>query len=390
MIVTLIVAGIVVLLAGGGGVYWALRPTTDEPTPGPTHAGQGANAACGYKLAYLGVLTGSNAADGTMVRDSAALALEAYNSQHGSCTTQLVSFDTNTTEPAKVAQQIVDDDKILGVVGPLYLDETNAALPVLEKGGVPTISPAATETGLSSNGWRVFHRTLGTDLDQARAGARYLTDILHAKKTIIVTDDTDYGKSTSAEVSRVLGSSVADTVPIKRDAKDYASVMARILSAGADSMYLGAFYDDGALFVKQLRASNKTIKIVTGDRAFTDTFINDAGKDNAEGVIMTCPCVPASRAGDNFANRFKAKFNRSGGYYGPEAYDATNVLLAGLAAGKATRADLLSFVGAYDDQGVSRRIKFTAHGDLDVTSLQVWAYRVSGGYVDPEQVIPEA
>jgi branched-chain amino acid transport system substrate-binding protein len=106
-------------------------------------------------------------------------------------------------------------------------------------------------------------------------------------------------------------------------------------------------------------------------------------------VILTCPCLPASKARDNFANQFRAKFGRSAGYYGPEAFDATNVLLAGMQAGAATRADMLRFVKAYDSEGIARRIKFTAHGDLDVTSLQVWAYRVSGGYVDPEQVIPE-
>jgi ABC-type branched-subunit amino acid transport system substrate-binding protein len=392
LLIALIAVGLVVLAVGGGGVYWALRSTAGVPTSGPSATkpgGGAASPACGYKIAYLGVLSGSNAADGTMVRDSVSMALEQYNKQHESCTAQLVDLDTNTTTSTTLAQQIVDDQKILGVVGPLYLNEVNAALPIFDRAELPAITPAATETGLSTNGWKVFHRTLGSDLDQAAAAARYLSNVVHAKKTVVVSDDTDYGRGVSAEVSRALGSAAVGLLSIKRDDKDFSGAVSQVNGMGADAVYLGTYYDDGGLFVKQLRATNKTIKIVAGDRAFTDGFITAAGKDVAEGVIMTCPCSPASRARDNFANQFKAKFGRSASYYGPEAFDATNVLLAGMQAGAATRADMLKFVKRYDAEGVSRRIKFSANGDLDVTSLQVWAYRVSNGYVDPEQVIPE-
>jgi branched-chain amino acid transport system substrate-binding protein len=98
--------------------------------------------------------------------------------------------------------------------------------------------------------------------------------------------------------------------------------------------------------------------------------------------------VPPSEARNNFANDYRAKFEEAG-YYGPEAFDATNALLAALNAGKATRADVLAHVTAYEGEGVSRRIKFTPTGDLDSATPTVWAYQVKDGGVYKEQAIPK-
>jgi branched-chain amino acid transport system substrate-binding protein len=49
---------------------------------------------------------------------------------------------------------------------------------------------------------------------------------------------------------------------------------------------------------------------------------------------------------------------------------------------------MLAFVNAYSGRGISRDIKFTVNGDLDVSNLQIWAYKVQGGYVEKDQVIP--
>jgi branched-chain amino acid transport system substrate-binding protein len=395
LVILLVVLGVIVLLGGGGGLVYALRPTGGGgPTNGPSQHGNppGASPACGYKLAYLGVLSGDNASDGLTVRDSMKLAVEQYNSQHSSCQAEFVDYDTKYDESTSktLAQNIAADSKILGVVGPIYQSEINSALPELDKAGVSMLTPSASEPGLSNNGWRVFHRMLGTDIDQADAGARYLSKMAGAKKVAIVSDDSEYGTSVSAEVSRSLGDAATATISIKRDDKDYSAAITQVTNSGADWLYLGAFYDDGAQFVKQFRAKNKTIKIMSGDRVFTDVFITDAGKDAAEGVVMTCPCIPASHARDNFSDQFNKRFGRDASYYGPEAFDAANILLAGLNSGASTRTDMLKFVNAYDGEGVSRRIKFTAKGDLDTTSLQVWAYHVSDGFVNPDQVIPDS
>ena len=46
-----------------------------------------------------------------------------------------------------------------------------------------------------------------------------------------------------------------------------------------------------------------------------------------------------------------------------EAYDCASVFLAGMGAGKVTRADLAAFVSAYDAPGITKQIKFDATGE---------------------------
>ncbi len=384
--------GVLAVLLAIGLVIFAVKTTGNpggggSPTPNPLVGG--ASPACGYKLAYLGVLTGDNSADGVTIRDSAKLAIDQYNAKHGDCKVTLSEFDTQRKDDlsATVAQQVVDDPKILGVIGPVYRSEVLAATPILEQASVPLISPAASDEELSRKGWKVFHRVLGTDADQAVAGAQYLKTIAKASKTYIVYDDTEFGSTASAEVRRRLGDLVVGEVSISRTATDYKAAVKQVTDAGADSVYFAGFFDDGGVFVKALRTAAPKITVVSGDKIFTQSFIDAAGS-TAEGVVITCPCIPADQAGQNFAAQFKQKYSDAASYYGPESFDATNVFLAGLNAGKSTRADMLAFVNAYSGRGISRDIKFTVNGDLDVKNLQIWAYKVQGGYVDSDQVIP--
>jgi branched-chain amino acid transport system substrate-binding protein len=384
--------GVLAVLVAIGLVIFAVK-TTGSPgggnSPSPNPLAGGASPACGYKLAYLGVLTGENSADGITIRDSAKLAIDQYNEKHGGCTVTLSEFDTQRKDDlsATVAQQVVDDPKILGVIGPVYRSEVLAATPILEQASVPLVSPAASDEELSRKGWKVFHRVLGTDADQAVAGAQYLKTIAKASKTYIVYDDTEFGTTASAEVRRRLGDLVVGEVAISRTATDYSAAVKQVTDAGADSVYFAGFFDDGGVFVKALKTAAPKVTVVSGDKIFTQSFIDAAGS-TAEGVVITCPCIPAEQAGQNFAAKFKQKYSDTASYYGPEAYDATNIFLAGLNAGKATRADMLAFVNAYSGRGISRDIKFTVNGDLDVANLQIWAYKVQGGYVEKDQAIP--
>jgi ABC-type branched-subunit amino acid transport system substrate-binding protein len=387
--------GLIVAGVGGGALVLILvvvlvivAVTAGNGDGGKKHTAGGA-AACGYKLAYLGVLSGDNASDGTMIRNSAKMAVDKYNDNHAGCTVTLEEFDTQQKDDLSKsqAQKVVGDAKILGVIGPVYRSEVLAADPVLNDGGVTMITPSASDAELSRKGWKVFHRDLGTDADQAVAGAQYLKSVLKVTKTYIVTDDTEFGSTASAEVRRSLGSTNIGSVSISRDDTDYGAAVKQVTDAGADSVYFAGYYDDGGAFVKQLKAANAKIAVVSGDKIFTQSFIDAAGS-GSEGVVMTCPCIPADQAGANFAANYQKKFSDDASYYGPEAFDATNILLAGLDAGKATRADMLNFVNAYQGKGVARDIKFTVSGDLDVSDMRIWSYKVDNGDVNPDEQIP--
>ena len=87
---------------------------------------------------------------------------------------------------------------------------------------------------------------------------------------------------------------------------------------------------------------------------------------------------------------YKALNGTEPGTYSDTAYDAANILLAGIKAGKTTREGLLEFVKGYSGEGVAASYKFTETGELDPAQVKVWAFKVTGGKVVPDQEIPKS
>lgn len=113
-----------------------------------------------------------------------------------------------------------------------------------------------------------------------------------------------------------------------------------------------------------------------------DQFIKLAG-DASKNAYFTCPCIPGELLTD-FAKQYQAASNAAPGTYSIEGYDATTVLLAGIDAGKQTRADLKDWVKNYDKDGLSKHYKWDATGELQAPA--VYGYKVDNGkivYVGP-------
>ena len=51
----------------------------------------------------------------------------------------------------------------------------------------------------------------------------------------------------------------------------------------------------------------------------------------------------------------------------------------------ALAADMNAFIASYDKQGVTKKVKFDAKGET--AEVSVWAYKVSGGKIVPDQEI---
>ena len=112
----------------------------------------------------------------------------------------------------------------------------------------------------------------------------------------------------------------------------------------------------------------------------------DGAKDAAEGTIITCPCIPAEDpAVAEFAAAYEEEFGEAPGTYAAEAYDAANIFLQGIADGIDNREDLLTWVNDYDEQGVTKQLKFDETGEP--ADVHVYAYKVDGGEIVSDQEI---
>ncbi|GHJ44885.1 branched chain amino acid ABC transporter substrate-binding protein [Catellatospora sp. TT07R-123] len=379
-----VLGGVAILALVAGGA--AACKKDDAGTPG---AG---SKVCDLKLGFFGALTGDAAGLGIHMRNGVKLALEQYNKDHADCKVLLEEYDSQG-DPAKapaLATKAAGDTKVIGIVGPAFSGETEASLDTFKGATLPIITPSATRPSLSDKDWGVFHRGVGNDLAQGPAAGRYIKDVLKAEKTYVVDDQSAYGAGLSVEVVKVLGTVAGqDKVQVKQT--DFAATVAKVKSSGATALFYGGYYTEAGLLLKQLRAAGWTGTMVAGDGVNDANFVKVAGDAAAEGTVLTCPCAPATAAKGTFVADYKALNGAEPGTYADVSYDIANIFLAGIKAGKTTRADMLAFIDGYNAVGSATGVtyKFEKNGELDPTQVLVWAFEVKAGAVVPKVEIPK-
>lgn len=333
-----------------------------------------ANASdCGnYNLAFLGAETGDAGALGLNMVGGIKLALEAYNAENADCTIGLKEFDSQGSpdKAPALATQIINDDSIIGLVGPGFSGESLATGKTFFEAGLPSISPSATNVTITDQGWTTWHRVIGNDDAQGAADAKYLTETAGATKVFVVDDGQDYSKGLAAVVKDTLGSVVVDDDQISVGQTDMSAIVTKVKAAGADAFFYAGYYTEAGLLAKALRQGGFTGTFMSGDGSQDPAFVTTAGAQAAEGAVLSAPAGPAP-----------ADFGASG-LYATQAYDATNIFLAAIADGNTSGEDINTFIGDYTGEGASGPISFDDKGDIESTTI--YAYLVKDGKLDVE------
>ena len=345
------------------------------------------------KIGYIGDFTGSNSSLVIHGRDAAALAFKLANEKGDlPVTITMVPLDNKeaspTTAPA-LAQRLINDDKVVGVIGPAFSGETSAVGPLFKQAGLVHVTPSATRADLTAQGWNTFFRSVGGDSDQAAAAGKLMAGALKCKKVAVVDDKSAYGQGLAdivatelkkANVEVVVDESIAPTT-------DYTTLVDSLLSKQPDGVFYGGYVAQAPLIVKQMRAKGLKATFVSGDGSKEDKFITDAGAD-AEGVVFTCPCldpnVSSAPDAQDFVTKFKAEYNRAPGVYGAEGWDIAQMYISAFKAGKTTRADLLQFITDLKDyKGLTKTFNWTTDAKAlhEVTDKGVNIYIIRSGKI---------
>jgi branched-chain amino acid transport system substrate-binding protein len=335
-----------------------------------------------FQIAYQGPITGGDAKYGSYAKAGIEVAIADYAEQNPDGPTVTSLYLDSQGDPAQappLATQAITDETILGIVGPAFSGETEATEPAYAEAGLVNVSPSATRVSLTDQGWNTFFRVVANDGAQGPAAATLITDTVKAKKVFLIDDASAYGVGLSGEIAAALDPSLVvgtDSVE-KGSTTDFSATVTKVTSAGADAVYYSGYAVDAGLIVKQLRDAGWEGTYLSGDGTQDTTYIETAG-EAAEGSLIT---AAAGAAGDDFVAKWEAlDVSDKGeiGVYSTEAYDAAWVLLSGIAEGNTTRADLLKWVAAYDEEGITKHIKFTETGEIDGAG-GVYYYPVEDG-----------
>jgi branched-chain amino acid transport system substrate-binding protein len=344
------------------------------------------------KLAFVGPLTGDYANLGIFIRDGAKIAVDQFNESNDEYSITLDEFDTQGN-PANAPGQLdryINDEDIVGVVGPAFSGETNAVLPTLQEEGLVMVSASATNvdlaTAVPADG--VFHRVLPDDAAQANGLVKYMTAKLDLQTIGIIHDNSDYGKGLAVDQLTPLlgpaGIEVVGTETIDPASQDFSSAVNAFAADPPDALFFGGYYEAGGRLKKQLSDAGVDSQFIAADGALDVGFV-EAAAGTGDGALLSCPCYFASTAAPGEIGEFAAAYEESignpPGTYSTEAFDAANILLRGIAAGNADRPSLLEYVESLEEvpEAISKEVVFTPEGNIEAQGIFV--FKVEDGEI---------
>ena len=188
--------------------------------------------------------------------DGAELALKQWSAENEDCDIKLVEFDTEG-DPAKatpVATKMATDDTFLGVIGGAFSGETRATKAIFDDAGLTMVSQSATATDLTQEEPSpVFHRVVGYDDVQGAAIAKYLSDVIGAKKVFVIDNSDAYGEPLADKVTAELGDLVAGSDKTQVAQTDFSPTISKVEAAKPDAIFYGGYIAEAAPLLKQLR-----------------------------------------------------------------------------------------------------------------------------------------
>jgi branched-chain amino acid transport system substrate-binding protein len=340
-----------------------------------------------YKIGFQGALSGDNKQLGINEINSVNLAVQQANATGnlGFTLAVLPADDGGTKATAPpAAAALIQDPAVIGVVGPAFSGPTQANGKKYAAAGMALISPSATNETLTSSGYTTFHRIVPTDGVEGKATADFLAG---KYKTVFVIDDlSTYGKGVGDVVAKEL---TAKGVTVTRQelapTTDYSAVAQKVASSKDEAMYYGGYDAQAGLLAKSLNTVGYKGYEISGNGGKSSVFTSTAGAAG-NGYYFACGCLDATTApaAAAFTKDYTAKFGTPPSTYSPEAYDATNAMIAAIkaaaAAGAVTRASVETAVNALDYPGITTTVKFLPNGEVAQATVNLYVQK-SGNIV---------
>ncbi|RAG80766.1 serine/threonine protein kinase [Streptacidiphilus pinicola] len=384
-------AGSAFLAAGGGVATWAALH--DSGRQGP--------AAPGWAIGVQADLSGPSRTAGQAQADGARLAVEQFNARHDRPFPLALRTADDAGDPgraATAAQRLADDRDVLAVLGSSTDKTTAAALAVYDPALLPVVSMSAGQNLMQNTRSFVRGRPLHNAVAMKLAFHLEAASAPSPVGLLLDRGAGDVSWMSIQMVNRIVplypgGSTYPRVVPA--GTTDFAPIVADMRAAGVRTfVYAGPA--QSTIRVARLLADFHGPKYAA-EPALDAAF---AAEPAAEGWTVVASAIgPDATSVQPFARAFQSRYGRAPGHWAAEGYDAANLLIAQLTAGRAkakggrpTRQALIAPLRAAKFQGLTRKFAF----DLDLDQLATpasFVHRVQGGafrYLGPAPDQPPA
>jgi branched-chain amino acid transport system substrate-binding protein len=288
----------------------------------------------------FGSLTGNDATFGTSTKTGVEIAMQELTAKSGGkiggLPVRVVVEDDQSKpeEAATVVQKLINQDRVITVLGEVASSRSLAGAPICQSAGVPMISPSSTNPRVTQVGDYIF-RMCFLDEFQGTVMARFTAQSLKLKKVAILKDSkSDYSVGLAqffTEAFTALGGSILIEQAYQSGDNDFRAQLTAIKAKKPDAIIVPGYYTEAGLIARQARELGLKQPLIGGDGWESEKLI-EIGGDALNGCYysnhwaLDAPDPKLQAFLKSYRDRFKSDPDAIGGL----AYDAANVLFASL------------------------------------------------------------
>jgi ABC-type branched-subunit amino acid transport system substrate-binding protein len=261
----------------------------------------------------------------------------------------VIANDENAPEAARqVAQELVKDPDILGIIGHHASESTVAAQPIYEEAKIAVVSPTSSSSSINLTGEQFF-RTVGGTKKSAEKYADYIRKTLGLDETVVFyKSNSVYSENLMKDFTKSFanrGGKVLESIDIGSDTFEVGTKVKKVV---------GDYKIKAALVISNVRTNSIAIAInrenaelplnkkmqMLGAMSLSEEETLDKGGKAVEGMILVRPCFPSqSKYMEDAAERWHQKEIN---WRTATGYDATQAFAKALSLSKTkTREDIL-------------------------------------------------
>jgi branched-chain amino acid transport system substrate-binding protein len=274
--------------------------------------------------------------------------------------------DKNDPEIArKVAQELVKDRQVLGVVGHNASNASLAAAPIYQQEGLVMITPTSFANNLSGLGNYIF-RIVPTTKVMAEALADYTVKTARKTKIAFCYDSQAFDTvSFKDEFVAAFVSKGGQLVPTVCDLSapnfNPTTAVTQVIGSGADGLFIASHVDRLESAIAVARANQGKLALFSSPTMYTMKTL-EAGQQDVQGLALVAPWHP--QVNPSFADRMSQRWRGKVSWRTATAYDATQAMIAGLQ--QSQRRDGLQQAlhsRGFTVEGASGAVSFASNGD---------------------------
>ena len=330
-------------------------------------------------VGYYGDLTGRTSNFGQSTKRGVEMAADEINKAggiNGRQITILSEDDEGRPEKAAtVVTKLIDQDRVVALLGEVASGNTLAAAPKAQAAKVPMISPSSTNPAVTQVG-DYISRVCFIDPFQGDVMAKFATNTLKAKKAAVMLDfNSPYSRGLTeffeASFKKSGGEIVAEKSYTQGD-RDYKGQLTAIRSKNPDVIYVPGYYGEVGVIAKQAKQLDIKAPLLGGD-GWDSTQLWDLGGDSLNGDFISnhYSVDDPSPAIQKFVADYKARNGEVPDALAALGYDAMKVLADAIKRAGTTEGPKLrdTIAATKDYSGLTGKTTLNAQRDATKSAV---------------------